>query len=302
MANLNRNHRKLKEIWAEDSLRPMSQRNLKIALALRPKIVDFKNKLGYDSNMSPQNYLQWEQSNAEAIRKGLTKLMKNNGLPTYQMPIVDWLFDANESEVAQLKSYCKKPIGRPPRSYYMLYSPAHEFDSPSGHGWPQETGYRVAILRKEKEGYWQIWGDLRDLPGESWWSFLKQSGDFIIRGNLEAFDVESWRRIGKLLSSLKMESQMGRKLDLIPGGKKGMPRKPKVVMENKTWKDIQNIVAQDPREYNHLLHQYANLRRQDFADKYRIKHGEAPLLLKQKGERQRAVKNFLAHCGKLRQK
>ena len=303
MGNLNRNHRRLKEIRAEDSLRPMAQRNLKIALALRPKIADFRNKLGYDPIMSPQSYLQWKQTNAETIRKGLTKLMKNNSLPTYQMPIVDWLFDASEDEIVQLKSYIKKPIGRPPRAYYLLYSPAHEFDCPLGYGWPQEAGYRVAVLRKEKEGYWQIWGDLRDLPGESWWSFLKQSGDFIIRGNLETFDVESWRRIGKLMSSLKMESQMGRKLALVPGGRKGVPKRPKTVMDKMTWKDIQNVVAQDARQYNRLLIQYAGSRRQVFVERYKAKNdGASPPAQAQKRERQKAINNFTAHCGKARQK
>lgn len=286
---------------ARETLRPMALRNLRIALALRPKLIDLKEKLGYTPQMLPQQYSAWKTAKADKIQEGMLQLLKDHNIPIYQVPVIRWLFEAEESEVTELRTYCRKPTGIPPRTYYLLYSPAYQFESPTGLTWSGETGYRVALLTKEGAGYWQIWGDLRELPDKSWWAFMSKSGDFVVRGNLEVFDIDSWRRVGKLLSTVKKQTQMGKKLGLVVGGQKGRPKARKSILRGMTWVDIQNIVAQDPKQYNPLCHEYTRVKRQDFEEKYREKHDEplppGPQLRK---AQKKALKNFAMHVKRVR--
>ena len=283
------------------TLRQMALRNLRIALALRPRLLQLKEELGYSPQMSAEEYLTWKELKAGEVTDGIEQLLKDHNIPRYQFPIINWLYEASEADIAELKAYCKKPIGKPLRAYYLLYAPAYQFGSPTSPVWGQDTGYRVAALTREKAGYWCISGDLRGLPGELWWSILQRAGDFVVRGNLEVFDIDSWRRVGKLLGALKKEKHMGGKLGLVAGGQTGRAKARKLVMQDMTWADLQNIVAQDPRQYNRLCNKYASTRQNDFEDRYKAKYGGlSPSMRVQREVRRRAIKNFIVHVKKVR--
>lgn len=288
---------------AREILRPMALRNLKISLTLKPRLIQLKENLGYSSQMSLDEYLAWKQSKANEINNSIKQLLKEFNVPEYQLPIIKWLFEASESDIDELKHYCKNPSGIPPKAYYLLYAPAYEFSAPSSFWWTEETGYRIAVLTREKAGYWQIWGDLRGIPDKAWWSFIQQSGDFVLRGNLDVFDVDSWRRIGKFLSAFKKERSMGIKLGLVAGGQKGRLKAKKYILRDMTWLDIRNIVAQEPRKYNQLCNEYANAKRKEFVEGYEARYrGQLPSVTEQREARRKAIRNFTVNVRKVRQK
>lgn len=286
---------KEKPLRPKQTLRRMALRNLKIALALRPRLVQLKEELGYTPQMSPEEYTIWKESKAGKITEDVIKLLKDVNLPIDQSLFINWLFEASEADIAELKDYCKNPKGVPPESYYLLYSPAYESLSPRGLGWDEEIGYRVAVVTWEKNIYWRMWGDVRDVPEEAVWSFLQKSGDFVIKGNLDIFDVNSWRRIGNVLSGLKQKKGFGEKLGLVPGGYKGYSKTQKHILGNLTWGDIQNAVLQDPPKYDTLRSEYIDYRIKGYLEEY----GNIPPEEEQEKERRRAMKSFQNHIKRI---
>lgn len=286
---------KEKPLRPKRTLRRMALRNLRIASALRPRLVQLKEELGYTSQMSLEEYAIWKESKADKITEGIIKLLKDVNLSIDQSLFMNWLFEASEADIAELKDYCKNPKGVPPKSYYLLYSPAYESLSPGGLGWDEEIGYRVAVVTWEKNIYWRMWGDVRDVPEEAVWSFLQKSGDFVIKGNLDIFDVNSWRRIGNVLSGLKQKKGFGEKLGLVPGGHKGYSKTQKHILRDLTWSDIQNAVLQDPAKYDTLRSEYIDHRIKKYIEEY----GNIPPEEEQEKERKRAIKSFKNHVKKI---
>ena len=112
----------------------------------------------------------------------------------------------------------------------LLCAPAFHFGPPTSLTWPEEAGYQTVVLVKQEGGPWGMWGNLHGISEDARWSLLRKSGDFLVRGNLELFDVASWRRIGKTLSDLKREGHMGERLGLVRGGRKGRSKARKKVL------------------------------------------------------------------------
>jgi len=288
-----------KSLRPESALRRMAKRNLRIALAVRPRLLLIKKELGYKAEMSKPEYDTWKESKAEEITNSVLKEIEELSLSLDQVLFINWLFEVTDEEFAKLKDYCNNPKGNPPRSYNLFYSPAFENLSPGGLGWAEETGYRVAITTWEKNMYFKMWGDVRDVPQEAVCSFLQKSGDFVIKGNMDTFDTESWRRIGNMLSSFKRKKGLGKKLGLIPGGKKGRPKGEKHILDDLTWTDIQIVVTQDPKQYNRLCNAYANSKRKEYEEEYKKKHNDQPpSIVLQKEVRKSAIQNFNKHVKK----
>ena len=105
-------------------LRPMMLRNLRIALNLRPRLQQLLQQLGYSSKMSPDELTVWQNAKRKETDDGVTELLKDRGIPRYQLPIIEWLLWATDEEVEALNAYCKSPKGTPPRAYYLLFSPS----------------------------------------------------------------------------------------------------------------------------------------------------------------------------------
>jgi len=289
-----------RQLRPENALRKMAKRNLRIALAVRPRLLSIKKELGYKAEMSKIEYDAWKESKADEIRNNVLRMVKELSLPLDQIPFINWLFEVTDEEFIKLKDYCNNPKGNPPRSYNLIYSPAFENLSPGGLGWVEETGYRVAVVTWEKKLYWRMWGDVRDVPEKAVWSFLQQSGDFVIKGNLDTFDVESWRRIGNMLSSFKRRKGFGDKLGLIPGGKKGRTKKKRHILGDLTWADIQIAVTQDSKQYNQLCNAYATDKRKESEIRYKEKHGgQSPPPVKLVVARKNAIQNFIKHVKKV---
>jgi len=283
----------------ESALRKMAKRNLRIALAVRPRLLSIKKGLGYKTEMSKIEYDAWKESKADEIRNNVLKMVKELSLPMDQLPFINWLFEVTAEEFTKLKDYCNNPKGNPPESYSLIYSPAFEKLSPGGLGWAEETGYRVAVVTWEKNLYWRMWGDVRDVPQKAAWSFLQRSGDFVIKGNLDTFDVESWRRIGNMLSGFKRRKGFGKKLGLIPGGKKGRPIRKKYILGDLTWADIRITVMQDSKQHNQLCNAYATAKRKEAQIRYKQKHGgQSPSLAQIRVARKNAIQNFIKHVKK----
>lgn len=283
----------------ESALRKMAKRNLRIALAVRPRLLVIKKELGYETKMSKIEYDAWKESKADEIRNNVLRMVEELSLPLDQLPFINWLFEVTDEEFSKLNNYCNNPKGIPPKSYNLIYSPAFENLSPGGLGWAEETGYRVAVVTWEKKLYWRMWGDVRDVPEKAVWAFLQRSGDFVMKGNLDTFDVESWRRIGNMLSGFKRRKGFGRKLGLIPGGKKGRPIRKKHILGDLTWEDIRIAVTQDSKQYNRLGNVYATAKRKESETRYKKKHGgqslpPAKLVVAQKN----AIQNFIKHVKK----
>ncbi len=295
------NEKKIRErpLRPESALRKMAKRNLRIALAVRPQLLSIKKELGYKAEMPEMEYDAWKQSKADEIRNNVLRMVKELSLPLDQLPFINWLFEATDEEFTKLKDYCNNPKGNSPRHYNLIYSPAFENLSPGGLGWAEETGYRVAVVTWEKNLYWRMWGDVRDVPQKAVWSFLQRSGDFVIKGNLDTFDQESWRRIGNMLSGFKRRKGFGEKLGLIPGGKKGRPKKKKHILGDLTWADIQIAVMQDSKQYNRLGNAYATAKRKESEMRYQQKHGgQSPSLAQLSVARKNAIQNFIKHVKK----
>ena len=283
----------------ESALRKMAKRNLRIALAVRPRLLSIKNELGYKAEMSKMEYDVWKESKADEITNNVLKIVEELSLHLDQVPFINWLFEVTDEDFTKLRDYCNNPKGNPPKSYSLIYSPAFENLSPGGLGWAEETGYRVAVVTWEKNMYWRMWGDVRDVPQKAAWSFLQRSGDFVIKGNLNTFDVESWRRIGNMLSGFKRRKGFGEKLGLIPGGKKGRPIRKKHILDDLTWADIQISVMQDSKQYNRLGNAYATARRKEYEIRYKQKHGgQSPTLAQLSVARKNAIQNFIKHIKK----
>lgn len=295
------NEKKIREkpLRPESALRKMAKRNLRIALAVRPRLLSIKKGLGYKIEMSKIEYDAWKESKADEIRNNVLRMVNELSLPLDQLPFINWLFEVTDEEFTKLKDYCNNPKGNPPGSYHLIYSPAFESLSPGGLGWAEETGYRVAVVTWEKNLYWRMWGDVRDVPQKAAWSFLRRSGDFVIKGNLDTFDVESWRRIGNMLSGFKRRKGFGEKLGLIPGGKKGRPKKKKHILGDLTWADIQIAVMQDSKQHNRLGNAYATAKRKESEIRYKQKHGgQSPSLAQLSVARKNAIQNFIKHVKK----
>lgn len=295
------NEKKIRErpLRPESALRKMAKRNLRIALAVRPRLLSIKKELGYKAEMSKIEYDAWKESKADEIRNNVLKEVKELSLPLGQVSFINWLFEVTDEEFTKLKEYCNNPKGNPPKSYSLIYSPAFENLSPGGLGWAEETGYRVAVVTWEKNLYWRMWGDVRDVPQEAVWSFLQRSGDFVIRGNLDTLDVESWRRIGNMLSRFKQRRGFGEKLGLIPGGKRGRPKGEKHILGDLTWADIRITVMQDSKQHNQLCNAYANTVRKEYEEEYKKKHsGQPPSMVLLQEVRKNAIQNFIKHVKK----
>ncbi len=288
-----------KPLRPESALRKMAKRNLRIALAVRPRLLSIKKELGYKTEMSDIEYDAWKESKAEEIRNNVLRMVRELNLPLDQVLFVNWLFEVTDEEFVKLKDYCNNPKGNPPGSYNLIYSPAFENLSPRGLGWAEETGYRVAVVTWEKNVYWRMWGDVRDVPEKAVWSFLQRSGDFVIKGNLNTLDVESWRRIGNMLSGFKRRKGFGEKLGLVSGGRKGRPKKKKHILDDLTWADIQIAVMQDSKQYNRLCNAYAAAKRKESEIRYQQKHGgQSPSLAQLSVARKNAIQNFIKHVKK----
>ena len=92
----------------------------------------------------------------------------------------------------------------------------------------------------------------------------------------------------------------GDKLGLIPGGKKGSPKKTKHILGDFTWADIQIAVTQDSKQYNRLCNAYAAAKRKESEIRYRQKHGgQSPSLAKLAVARKNAIQNFIKHVKKM---
>ncbi|MFC2039714.1 hypothetical protein ACFLTW_00860, partial [Chloroflexota bacterium] len=213
----------------------MINRNLKICLALLPKLSRLRRQLQYRTGISAVERDTWKASNGEKLRNELKNVLLQYKLPLYLLNFLDWLFFATEEEVTRLKAFIRNPRGETPAAYNYLLEPAFQYSSPFRVGWMSDTGYRVAIMTEEKPGYWQIWGtqmwggDTRDpLSGDALTfspvllkQMMRGSGDFVVRGNLDLFDAHSWRELGKFLARVKKGRGMGKPLSLVAGRQKG---------------------------------------------------------------------------------
>lgn len=280
-------------------LRPFVLRNLKLALRLRPVLAQIREGLGFSIGMTLEQYATWKQENSSGIRIATDSLLEEYKVPGYQMPIIDWIFDASDEEIAELKEYCRKPSGEAPAAYRLLFGAMRQFSSPIGTGWAEETGYKVATLTRDIDGSWQVWGDLRGLPGGSWRTLFKKSGDFVIRGNLDTFDIDSWRRIGRMLGTLKRAKGMGGKLGLVAGARRGKTQKKKIILRGMPWPELTQYVNDHPSEFNPLRNEYASMRLREYENEYRHYHGGTiPPEWEQLKVRYDAIRYFRTHLKK----
>ena len=132
---------RIKPLRPERALRNMAKRNLRIASAVRPRLLSIKKGLGYKAEMSEIEYDAWKVSKADEIKNNVLRMVKELGLPLDQVSFINWLFEVTDEEFIKLKVYCSNPKGNPPGSYNLIYSPAFENLSPGGLGWVEETGF-----------------------------------------------------------------------------------------------------------------------------------------------------------------
>ena len=263
-----------KEIAEErDRLIPFYRRNFNLALRLRPKIIQLRKELGLPDTISKEEYQTWKQNNSSKIRSALDNLLQEYGIPLYQMPIMDWLFDADDKQIETLQAFLKNPAGEEPEIFRLLHGAMTQFSSPKARGWVEETGFRVAVRLIEEEGNHQFWGDLRGLPEGSWRYLMRKPGDFMVLGNLELFDIRSWRRTGEMLAGLKKQRGMGKKLGLLPGSGRGMIRTKKIVLRGMTWQQIREAIFENPDEEADLRSAYIKERKKQDIKEYRYFHG-----------------------------
>ena len=178
-------------------------------------------------------------------------------------------------------------------------------------GWLTDAGYRVAMLTIEEPGHWQIWGSRtvydRDSSMVDMQSFsplilkhiLQVSGDFVVRGNLELFDANSWRELGKFLAQVKKNKGMGRPLGLVAGRQKGAKVRRKKVLRGMRWQEIQIIVAEQPQIYNRLHNEYANHETEQYRKEFKqTNHGQEQPPGELRRVRKNAIQNFARYVKK----
>ena len=188
------------------------------------------------------------------------------------MPIIDWLFDAKDTQIEELQTFLKNPIGDEPEIFHLLYGAMRQFSAPDTRGWAEETGFRVAVRLIEEDDVHQFWGDLRGLPEGSWKYLLQHPGDFMVLGNLSLFDIHSWKRTGDMLATLKKKRGMGKKLGLLPGIGKGMIRPKKKIVRDMTWRQIREAIHGNPDEEKKLCSEYVNKKSREYIEEYKDSH------------------------------
>lgn len=233
----------------------MVRRNLKICLALSPELSRLRHQLQYQTGISAAERDTWKADHGKELNDELENVLKQYKLPLYLQTFLEWLFLATEEEIIRLKEYVRKPQGETPQGYYHLVMPAFQLNSPFRASWFTDAGYRVAILTVEEPGYWQIWGtrmwiDRDQSSGAAitlspvlFNKILGDSGDFVVRGNLDLFDVHSWRELGKFLAQVKKGKGMGKPLGLVAGRQKGAAVRRKKVLDGMSWDEVQILVA-----------------------------------------------------------
>ena len=290
----------------------MVHRNLKICLTLFPELSRLRRQLQYRTGISAAERDTWKAAHGEEFNDELKNVLKQYKLPPYLLTFLEWLFLATEEEVARLKAYVRNPRGETPRAYYYLVMPAFQFNSPFRMGWLTDAGYRVAIKTVEKPGYWQIWGtqmwsDIRDPSLGDAITFspvllnqlLRDSGDFVVRGNLDLFDAHSWRELGKFLAQVKKGKGMGKPLGLVAGRQKGAAVPRKKVLAGMSWAEVQIWVAQQPRLYHQLQNKYANVLNEQYRKEFEQSHaGQTPPAAEQRRSRKNAIANFARYVKK----
>ena len=290
----------------------MVHRNLKIGLALLPELSRLRRQLQYWTGMPVPERDTWKASHGNALRGELKNVLKKFNLPLYLLAFLEWLFLASDEEITELKAFVRNPKGKAHEAYYSLVVPSFQFGSPFRVGWPTDTGYSVAIMTVEKPGYWQIWGDrgwsdTGDTSSREAGTFspmlLKQmlgdSGDFVVRGNLDLFDALSWRQLGKFLGRVKKGKGMGKPLGLVAGRLKGAAVRRKRILRDMSWAEIQILVAQQPGLYNALQHEYANSLSAQYAEEFKQSHqGQYPPPMEQRRVRRNAIQNFARYVKK----
>lgn len=288
----------------------MVHRNLKICLALLPELSRLRRQLQYRTGISDVERDTWKASHGKKLRSELKNVLKEYKLPGYLQTFLEWLFLATEEEVTRLKAYVRNHRGKAPAAYNYLVAPSFQFNTPFRMGWPLDTGYRLAIMTVEEPGYWQIWGtqkwgDTRDSLLDDTFSpmLLKQmlgdSGDFVVRGNLDLFDSHSWRELGKFLARVKKGKGMGKPLGLVAGRQKGAVVRNKKILGGMCWAEIEILVAQQPGRYNQLHNEYANLLVDQYREEFKQSHqGIEPPQTEQRRVRKNAILNFRRYVKK----
>lgn len=290
----------------------MVRRNLKICLALLPELSPLRRQLQYQAGVSAVERDTWKASHSKELSNELKKVLMQYKLPLYLLTFLEWLFLATEEEVSRLKAYVRNLRGEAPQAYYHLVMPAFQFSSPFRAGWLTDTGYRVAIMTEEKPGHWQIWGTqvwggTRDISLGDALTFspmllkqmLRDSGDFVVRGNLDLFDAHSWRELGKFLAQVKKGKGMGKPLGLVAGRQKGAVVRRKKVLDGMSWDEVQILVAEQPRLYNRLQNEYANLLTEQYREGFKQSHpGQDPPETEQRRLRKGAIANFARYVKK----
>jgi len=288
----------------------MIHRNLKICLALLPELSRLRRQLQYRTGISAGERDTWKASNCEELRSELKNVLMQYKLPLYLLNFLEWLFLATEEEVVRLKAFIRNPRGKVPAAYYYLVEPAFQFNSPFRVGWMTDTGYRVAIMTEEKPGYWQIWGtqmwgDTRDSSLDDTFSpvILKQllcdSGDFVVRVNLDLFNAHSWRELGKFLANVKRGKGMGKPLGLVAGRQKDAIVRRKRVLYGMSWPEIQVLVAEKPGLYRRLQNEYVTHMNARYRDELKQSHqGQYPPPTEQRRVRENAILNFARYVKK----
>jgi hypothetical protein len=291
----------------------MISRNLKICLTLLPELLQLRRRLQYPSDVSAADRDSWQLLHSEELTSELTNMLKRYKLPAYLLPFLEWLFYAIKRGVAPLEVYAKYPSATlSPQVYNLLAMPAFQFNSPFRGGWVSAAGYHVAILTVEENGLWQVWGnqiwsytrdvstvDSENLSPATLRQILRASGDFVVRGNLDLFDADSWRSIGKFLAQMKKERGMGKPLGLVAGRQKGAVVRLKRVLRGMSWREVQILVAEEPRHYRRLQNEYANLHVKQYREEFKKSHGDKePPLVEARRVRKNAIINFCRYVKK----
>jgi len=289
----------------------MISRNLKICLSLFPELLRLRRQLGYRIGMSAMERDTWKASHTTETRKNLKQILNKYKLPMYLLPFLEWLFLATDDEISRLKAYVRNLSGKTPLAYNYLVMPAMQFRSPFRTGWVTEGGYSVAIMTVEEPGYYQIWGtptwsttrepdEEQDFSPATLTRVLQDSGDFVVRGNLDLLDVDSWRALGKFLARVKKGKGMGKPLGLVAGRQKGAMVRRKRVLHGMSWSEIQTLVAEQPAQYNKLHNAYANHMTDRYREEFKQSHaGQDPPSTEQKLVRTNAISNFRRNVKRL---
>ena len=273
--------------------RKVLSRNLKVCFALMPDICQLRQTMRYIPVVDPAERETWKVANNKELLKRLGSLLQKNNLPSYLLQPIQFLFLATDDEIRQLEKYHRYPHGNPPEGYFLFLMPAFQFNTPYRWGWVVDPGYRVAILTVQEEAPWQVWGDTADISLTSLQEMLRASGDFIVRGNLNVFGVDSWRELGVFMAKMKKESGMGKPLGLVAGRQKGRRVRLKRIMRKLSWPEIQMLVVEDPGSVTKLQNEYAHLCVARFREEFSKSHmGQDPPLAEQKLVRKSAISNF----------